>query len=355
MCMKADYFSRDYIRRIYSSLMDDESRSIFEARLNYSITGSERYMRSIIELAENKVKRDERWKNLHEQMIKEQTGLYIYGCGMYGKEIFLMADDVKWKGFIDQRAYGKSGKLQIYTPEDFIKGYRGEKVVVSSENYKAEMMSELIRMGISSESIIDGTMLPSIIEEYQYFDLTELPHMDFEVFADIGAYDGMSSVRFNEWCSGKGRSVCFEPDRANIERLKKNIESQGIDFELIQKGAWDRETELQFADNMESISHIIEDASDTYGSFIPVTTIDNVFDNANVTFIKMDIEGAELKALLGAEKTIKRCRPKLAICVYHKPEDMWEIPSVILDFNSDYHLYLRHYSLHNGETVLYAI
>ena len=69
----------------------------------------------------------------------------------------------------------------------------------------------------------------------------------------------------------------------------------------------------------------------------------------------MDIEGAEYKALLGAEKTIKKYKPKLAICIYHKPEDVWEIPWLIHQFNPNYKFYLRHYSLTSPETVLYAI
>jgi hypothetical protein len=70
----------------------------------------------------------------------------------------------------------------------------------------------------------------------------------------------------------------------------------------------------------------------------------------------MDIEGAELNALRGAEKTILKYRPKLAICVYHKPEDIWEIPAYILSLHGDYRLYLRHYDICSPcETVLYAV
>ena len=74
-----------------------------------------------------------------------------------------------------------------------------------------------------------------------------------------------------------------------------------------------------------------------------------------VTFLKMDIEGSELAALRGAERIIREQRPKLAICVYHKPEDMWEIPGFILNCHPDYKLYLRHYSISYTETVLYAV
>ncbi len=64
---------------------------------------------------------------------------------------------------------------------------------------------------------------------------------------------------------------------------------------------------------------------------IEVRRLDDILGNRPVTFIKMDIEGSELAALRGAERIIRQQRPKLAICVYHKPEDMWEIPNFILN------------------------
>jgi hypothetical protein len=68
----------------------------------------------------------------------------------------------------------------------------------------------------------------------------------------------------------------------------------------------------------------------------------------------MDIEGAELNALKGARRIIEEQTPKLAICVYHKPKDIWEIPQLILDICPRYKFYLRHYSFSPTETVLYA-
>jgi hypothetical protein len=69
----------------------------------------------------------------------------------------------------------------------------------------------------------------------------------------------------------------------------------------------------------------------------------------------MDIEGAELSALRGAENIIKTHRPKCAICVYHKFDDMWEIPDFLWSIVPDYKLYLRHYHSTCAETVLFAI
>jgi hypothetical protein len=68
----------------------------------------------------------------------------------------------------------------------------------------------------------------------------------------------------------------------------------------------------------------------------------------------MDIEGSEMNALRGAENIIIQHRPKLAICVYHKPADLWEIPLYLKELVSDYKLHLRHHSDFLNETVCYA-
>ena len=80
-----------------------------------------------------------------------------------------------------------------------------------------------------------------------------------------------------------------------------------------------------------------------------------LMNKEEVTFIKMDIEGAELKALKGAKNIILRDKPKLAISIYHKPEDIVEIPLFIKELVPEYKLYIRHYSNDSIETVLYAV
>jgi FkbM family methyltransferase len=92
-------------------------------------------------------------------------------------------------------------------------------------------------------------------------------------------------------------------------------------------------------------------------SAMPMTTIDETVaraDVARIDFIKMDIEGSELAALRGAESSIRRWRPKLAISIYHRPEDFFVIPSWIDSLGLGYRFHLDHYSIHNEETVLYA-
>ena len=91
------------------------------------------------------------------------------------------------------------------------------------------------------------------------------------------------------------------------------------------------------------------------GEEVQTASLDEYMDGQAASFIALDIEGAELTALFGAERIIREQKPKLAICVYHKPEDLYEIPELVKKLRPDYQLYLRHYhSLDMLETVLYA-
>lgn len=86
-----------------------------------------------------------------------------------------------------------------------------------------------------------------------------------------------------------------------------------------------------------------------------VRKLDDVLKGERVTFIKMDIEGSELAALKGAANTIRSQKPKLAICIYHSPQDMLNIPIYIKSLVPEYKIYIRHYTDMMLETVCYAV
>ena len=126
---------------------------------------------------------------------------------------------------------------------------------------------------------------------------------------------------------------------------------------MIKAAAWNSDTELCFEKGREK-KHgqgIASCVSDCGSVKVKARSIDSVLDGEKCTFIKMDIEGSELNALRGAEKTIKKYHPKLAICIYHKPEDIVDIPRYLHQICPGYKMYLRHYSNCDVETVLYAI
>ena len=90
-------------------------------------------------------------------------------------------------------------------------------------------------------------------------------------------------------------------------------------------------------------------------SEIPVVPLDEIVKGEKISFIKLDIEGCELDCLMGAEVVIQTCRPVIAVCVYHKPEDIIDIMQYLRSVLTEYRFYLRHYSISAMDTVLYAV
>jgi len=175
-----------------------------------------------------------------------------------------------------------------------------------------------------------------------------------EVFIDCGAYDGETIKDFVEFCGGKYDKIySFEPIPRSYKYALQAIKNAGIQrVELIQKGVWSHKAVLNFAD-IGQASRI----NDKGAIPVEVVAIDEVVPkDEKVTFIKMDVEGAEFEALKGAENTIRRCRPNLAICIYHVPTDVVEIPALIMSFLPEYKFYIRHHHITlMQEIVLYAL
>lgn len=215
----------------------------------------------------------------------------------------------------------------------------------------------LLKNGISSDHIIH--IAPQLAEE-QYFDDVVPIHKlgKKEVFIDAGCCDFLTSKYFLKWCKNECKKIyAFECDPRGIELCNTVLENDPeLNIaELITKGLWDEDTVLEF-DVSDSLSSANVSLREGYRKIqINTTTIDDVLNGDEVTFIKMDIEGSELKALKGAEESIKRWHPILALSVYHKPEDIVEIPEYIRSIVPEYKLYLRTYQENHNETVLYAV
>lgn len=130
------------------------------------------------------------------------------------------------------------------------------------------------------------------------------------------------------------------------------------DVTVYPYGLWDKSAKVTFDNSYPGKSGIIElPAHEEDFDYIKTARIDDIIkeERSGATFIKMNVEGAELNALKGAKHVIEDFHPKLAICVYHILEDIWEVPSYILSLNGDYRMHIRHYSLFEFETVLYAV
>ncbi len=233
--------------------------------------------------------------------------------------------------------------------EEYIKGNWNVLCAIWNELSK-KIMEELIWAKLNKS----GQKLLNLADSRQYFnELTFVVDSEEEVFVDCGAFNGDTVIKYVSFVGEKYKKIyAFEPSEKNVLKLKENV-CHLPNVEVVNKGLWKEEAILEFEED-GSASQIVGKGRIQ----VPVTTIDKVLQGEKVTFIKMDVEGSELESLEGAEETIRRNFPKLAICCYHKKDDIVNLYRYISNFSNEkmeYHFYLRHHSNSAYETVLYAI
>ncbi len=184
--------------------------------------------------------------------------------------------------------------------------------------------------------------------ENQYFDNFILFNDD-EVFVDCGGFDASTTISFISQNPTYKNVYYFEPSPSQFITSKNNLENYR-NINLFNMATFNCNTVLKFDSDLGSSSSI----SINGNTEIRAIKLDDII-NGTVTYIKLDVEGAEFETLQGAEKLIKKYKPKLAVCVYHDQADFWRIPKLILDYNPNYKVYLRHYTEGLLETVMYFI
>jgi FkbM family methyltransferase len=187
--------------------------------------------------------------------------------------------------------------------------------------------------------------------EQQYFVNSFFHYGNEEVLVDCGAYTGDTIECFLKVVPNYKKIYAFEPDAKNFSSLRNHY-GDFSKVELLNAGAWNVDGKLSF-DSQGTTGGQINASGE--GSQIDVRSIDSLQIPEKVTLIKMDIEGAEWEALQGAEQTILRDKPKLAICIYHSNEDMVRLAEYIHALVPEYKLRVRqHHPFWPRETVLYA-
>lgn len=195
-------------------------------------------------------------------------------------------------------------------------------------------------------------LMPSICEPNQYFQANVVPLTSQECYVDIGAYDGDTVGYFVKAVNGRFERIhAFELDPVNFRLLEQNVGKlpRPKHIKIYNLGVWDTECDISFSTGK---SQSTVGSGENRGHVVP---LDTILADQTVTFIKMDIEGAELHALRGAQRIIQRQGPKMAVCVYHHLSHLWEVPLYLRSLLPDHKLYLRHHTNLEYETVCYAI
>ncbi len=260
-----------------------------------------------------------------------------------------------WQCYIvKEKDRGEYNGIPVYTYEEAAGIYDSLDIVIETQRNREDVL-EKMAMGKVSGEVIDFIAIEKELCRRQYFDFFKYDGRK-ETFVDAGVYDLGSTLGFIEWCNGNyNRVFAFEPDDENYKCCEERCASLEK-VSLFHSGLCDKRGNIGFVSGFRGASCIENRERDTYAdSEIQVVDLDSVAKGEVVSFIKMDIEGAEERALLGAKRIIIEQKPKLAICVYHKAEDIIELPALVLSMRPDYKLAFRHYSANSGsETVMYA-
>lgn len=347
------------IMKTYHMLEDEKSRFIYVNRLDYLLTGEIQYIEKMVRRFLPGVPVYDKTKGLSYLIanLPRDKQVVIYGAGHDAEQIFPHLSKINnLFGFCDRNKERQNAGFHGYKviSPDRLLNLKDVCVIVCSRQYGGEIKEYLLANGINEKDIYDIRQYRTTCLENTYFE-DFLSYSDHEVFIDAGCNDLATTVQLTEICPGLKKVYGFEPDPENFKKCKDKWRrecAQLPEVILYPQGLWSENTKLRF-DAFASVgSRINENGT----SIVDVVTIDDMIGNDDtVTFIKMDIEGAELEALRGAANIIRRDKPKCAISIYHKMEDMITIPLYIKELVPEYKLYIRHYSNSEYETVLYAV
>lgn len=190
--------------------------------------------------------------------------------------------------------------------------------------------------------------LPAADEQYLPSDL---PRWKEPLrLVDCGAYQGEFITELRKKNYRIEDVVTFEPDLENYKKIP-GLHSECQEMFNFPCGVFSANEMLRFNSGQGEASHL----SETGNSFVLCVTLDNAIPNFRPSLIKMDIEGAECAALKGAQNLISTYKPDLAISLYHRPEDIWEIPLLIDRMGLGYKFHVRSHAYNSFESVLYAV
>lgn len=187
-----------------------------------------------------------------------------------------------------------------------------------------------------------------------------------ESFADLGAYRGDTIAELLHYAGGCQRVFAFEPDERTYRKLCAAVEEMGLADRAVcvQMAAYSHRELLEFdsragrqsALREDSLVTGVESAAKSRIRQVQGESLDHIAGGEPVTFINMDVEGAERQALDGCREVIERDKPKLLIAAYHRSEDLFAIPLQIARMNPEYRFYLRHYRyIPAWDTNLYCV
>ncbi|MGE4589577.1 MAG: FkbM family methyltransferase [Acidaminococcaceae bacterium] len=230
--------------------------------------------------------------------------------------------------------------------------FAGDEIVDFSwlEKYQAELMEVYQKLADEkSREVFAGALNYKLSGKISYLkDITTQRQDDCkeifvfdsnETYVDLGAYDGDTIKEFLAYTdSAYQEIIALEPDNKNFKKLQRYVEETGLErITLVNKGVWSEEGILGFTASGGRQSSLQSEGKVE----VLVDSVDHIMQGRQVTYMKLDVEGAEFEALNGARETIGMWTPKLFVAAYHHDNDLWCLPLLLWCLNKNYKIYLR--------------
>lgn len=341
------------------------------------------------------------------QLPTKEHEIFLFGAGLIGTLAALILKDTLNITAICDNSTAKQGTtiegLPCISP-DVLARCHAPFVLVSTNKYYKSVHQQLEEMSIPhcsldvyavstnfekfeqvyislddvSKDVFSGVLLCRMtgdilgLEQYytpnQYFCLPKFAWLQNRegVFVDCGAFVGDTVESIVKYSMAIFGEICaFEPTGRAFKALQKRSAFLSEIWALSegqivceQKGVGAKSGRLTIRENTADLSTTSLSGDLSIGdTFVEVTTLDEYFsqrESRNVVFIKADIEGSEWDMLHGAAETIRRCKPLMAICLYHSCFDFYRIPLYLKELVPEYQFHIRHHSARDEETVLYC-
>ncbi len=264
-----------------------------------------------------------------------------------GKKVHPDWDDEFFKGKAFWYYYCTTYRGFVEDIIDNADRYRTVYELLEDDKSKAVLVGVL--KGRLSGNKDDFTAVMDPVES-QYLDEGVIGHKDNEVFADIGGFDGQSTQDFFDFAvDSKAKSYIFELDHKNAAVIRERFKDDER-VSVIEKGCGDKQGVIYYEGGAQT-SKVVDHETDKSAQ---ITTVDDEIKE-QLTYMKMDVEGAESGVLEGAAGHIRNDDMRMAVCVYHKPGDIWKLYEQIKGYGVEKKYYLRQYGAGEAETVLYAV
>lgn len=238
-----------------------------------------------------------------------------------------------------------------YSKEE-ICGKLGQMFELLEDEQSKEAAYWQVRGWFADSAELNSIFYRDIMTGDGYVPKDIFPDVEEETVVDCGTYDGDTYRYLKEKGMTWQKYIGFEMNRENYDRFMESVTDQDerASLQLYHAGVGDREETVTYYNGLSG-SKIVDNGTESS----QIVLVDHVLEESEMmSYLKMDIEGAEMPALRGAKDTIKRCRPKCAICAYHQPSDLWDIPIFLKELVPEYRIYFRHHDYIHTDIICYA-